>query len=68
MKKDRPIYQLKISLSGSRPLIWRRILIPSDVSFFDLHVAIQDAMGWFDSHLHQFFIGSPYARDSRGTT
>lgn len=63
-KKGSSIYQLKISLSGSCPLIWRRILIASDVSFFGLHVAIQDAMGWFDSHLHQFFIGSPYGRDS----
>lgn len=64
MKKDSSVYQLKVTLSGSHPPIWRRILILSDVSFFDLHVAIQDAMGWFDSHLHQFFVGSPYGRDS----
>lgn len=64
MKKGCSLYRLKITLSGSHPPVWRRILIPSDASFFDLHVAIQDAMGWFDAHLHQFFIGSPYGRDS----
>ena len=28
--------------------------MPSDYRFFDLHVAIQDAMGWMDVHLHLF--------------
>ena len=64
MQKDKSVYQLKITLSHSHPPIWRTILIPCDVSFFALHSAIQDAFGWYDSHLHQFFIGSPYGRDS----
>ncbi len=34
--------------------MWRRIEIPSVYGFWDLHVAIQDAMGWNDSHLHAF--------------
>ena len=33
--------------------------MPETYSFWDLHVAIQDAMGWFDSHLHQFDIINP---------
>ena len=37
-----------------KPLIWRRIEVPSKYSFWDFHVAIQDAMGWLDSHLHMF--------------
>jgi hypothetical protein len=32
-------------LTGTDPLIWRRIQVPLDHSFWDLHVAIQDAMG-----------------------
>ena len=36
------------------PLIWRRIQIPAAYSFWDLHVAIQDAMGWLDYHLWEF--------------
>ena len=36
------------------PAIWRRIQISDLCSFWDLHVAIQDAMGWLDYHLHHF--------------
>ena len=39
------ILQIRISLVGIVPPIWRRIQIPSTYSFWDLHVAIQDAMG-----------------------
>jgi hypothetical protein len=38
------------------PAIWRRIEVPAGYTFWDLHVAIQDAMGWTDSHLHAFRI------------
>ena len=48
------IYQFKISLKATEPLIWRRILVPKSYSFWDLHVAIQDSMGWLDCHLHAF--------------
>lgn len=48
------VYQFKILLSGSKPPIWRRIQVPETYSFWDLHVAIQDAMGWADCHLHEF--------------
>ena len=50
------IYQLKITLKEIRPSIWRRIQIPSTYTFWDLHVAIQDAMDWQDYHLHEFRI------------
>jgi len=60
-KTAQKLYQLKIVLNDSHPPIWRRIVVPSDITFFDLHVYIQDAMGWGDCHLHQFFIGSAYA-------
>jgi hypothetical protein len=48
------IYQLKISLTGSRPPIWRRVLVPSGISLANLHDVIQIAMGWTDSHMHMF--------------
>jgi len=48
------ILQFKITLEGTVPSIWRRIQIPADYTFWDLHVAIQDAMGWDDCHLHHF--------------
>jgi hypothetical protein len=52
------VYQFKITLKDSKPPIWRRIQVPENYSFWDLHVAIQDAMGWMDYHLHVFEIGT----------
>ena len=49
----RLVYQFKITLQGTDPPVWRRILVTENYSFWDLHVAIQDAMGWTDSHLHR---------------
>lgn len=55
--KNETVYQFKIALTET--LIWRRIQVPSTYSFWDLHVAIQDAMGWMDSHLHLFDVKDP---------
>lgn len=51
------VHQLKVTLLGLRPPIWRRIQVPSDVTLARLHDIIQDTMGWYDSHLHEFRIG-----------
>ncbi|MCX6664703.1 MAG: plasmid pRiA4b ORF-3 family protein [Euryarchaeota archaeon] len=60
MKKNiKNVYQFKISLQETKPLIWRRIQVPEKYTFWDLHVAIQDAMGWNDYHLHEFNIKKP---------
>lgn len=48
------VLQIRIELMGAESSIWRRILIDERCTFWDLHVAIQDAMGWTDSHLHAF--------------
>lgn len=48
--------QFKITLCDIQPEVWRRILVPENYSFWDLHVAIQDAFGWSDCHLHMFNI------------
>ncbi len=52
-----PIYQLKVTLKGSKPPIWRRILVPSDMRLGKLHQILQVVMGWTDSHLHQLSVG-----------
>jgi hypothetical protein len=54
--KNHLAYQFHISLIEIEPKIWRRIQVPSKYDFWDLHVAIQDSMGWLDYHLHQFQI------------
>ena len=48
------IYQFKITLLYTDPTVWRRVQVPESYTFYDLHVAIQDAMGWQDCHLHNF--------------
>lgn len=57
------VLQFKISLNDSHPRVWRRILVPADYTFFALHCAIQNVMGWTDSHLHAFYIEERMARD-----
>jgi len=55
-KKFTHIYQFKIGLKDTRPPVWRRIQVPEVYSFWDFHVAIQDAMGWQDCHLHEWLL------------
>jgi hypothetical protein len=52
-KPTPPIYQLKITLMGIDPPIWRRIQVSSSLKLCCLHGAFQVVMGWTDSHLHQ---------------
>jgi hypothetical protein len=54
------IYQIKVTLRGSRPPIWRRIQVPGDMTLADLHDVIQAVMGWWDYHLHQFIVEETY--------
>lgn len=57
VKNLRSIYQLKITLKGSKPPIWRRILVPSNIDLGEFHGILQIVLGWTDSHLHQFISG-----------
>lgn len=50
------IYQLKVVLVGISPMIWRRLLVHSDSTIAELHYILLIALGWSDSHLHQFII------------
>lgn len=60
--KSNIIYQFHIELNEIVPMIWRRIQVPAKYSFWDLHVAIQDSMGWLDYHLHAFRVRMPHKR------
>ena len=50
------VHEIKITLCGSKPPIWRRVAVPSDMCLSDLHYVIQIVMGWTNSHLHQFVV------------
>ena len=52
------IYQIKITLKGSKPPIWRRILVESDMLLSDFHKILQTTMGWLGGHLHEFVEGN----------
>ena len=53
------VLQFRVELLLMPLPVWRRIIVPGNYSFWDLHVAIQDAMGWDDRHLHQFTVDEP---------
>jgi hypothetical protein len=60
--------QLLITLREVSPSVWRKIIVPDNYSFYQLHDVLQQCFGWKDSHLFQFsendimdeiFIGIP---------
>ena len=51
------IYQIKVTLLGTKPPIWRRLLVPADLTLAQLHNVLQIAMGWEDGHMHEFRVG-----------
>jgi len=56
---QKKIYQFKVALRGIKPMIWRRVQVPVGSTFGDLHYAINNAMGWSDTHLHEFTVINP---------
>lgn len=56
-RKIPAVHQLKITLTGSQPPVWRRVRVPCDMTLAQLHDVIQASMGWTDGHLHQFVVG-----------
>ena len=59
-KQLKSIYQIKISLIGVKPPIWRTVLVASNIDLEIFHGVIQLAMGWTDSHLHQFIANNVF--------
>ncbi|MCE8422412.1 MAG: plasmid pRiA4b ORF-3 family protein [Candidatus Methanoperedens sp.] len=55
--KDICVYQMKVTLEGISPPIWRKIQVTSDTTLDRFHRILQIIMGWNDYHLHEFIIG-----------
>ena len=52
------IYKLKVQLAEIEPAIWRRFLVPSTITLHHLHLTLQEVMGWTNSHLYRFKVGT----------
>ncbi len=50
------VHQIKVTLKGIRPPIWRRFQVKSDINLHRLHWTLQPVMGWLNSHLYEFAI------------
>ncbi len=50
------IYQLRVSLNEIEPEVWRRLWVADTMNLVKLDRVIQAAMGWTNSHLHEFAI------------
>ena len=57
------VAELKVSLSGARPPIWRRVRLPAVATLADLHQVIQVLFGWDGDHLHLFQVGKKQYAD-----
>lgn len=49
--------QIRVALDDIEPPVWRRLVVPLGTTLAELHYIIQAAMGWIDSHMHEFEIG-----------
>lgn len=50
-------YLLKTTLKDTPHIIWRRFVVPSDITLDRLHGVVQTVMGWDGCHLHAFIVG-----------
>ena len=51
------IARLKITLDHVKPVVLRRVEVPFDIRLDRLHLTIQAAMGWTNSHLYEIRAG-----------
>ena len=54
MSNPLPRFQFKVSLEGTDPPIWRRILVPRNATLRRLSDVIQVSMGWTGTFMHRF--------------
>lgn len=54
------VYEMKVTLRGIRPPIWRKIHVTGDTRLWVLHGILQSVMGWNDEHPHRFLINGTY--------
>ncbi len=50
------VFRLHVELEDVSPPVWRKVLVPSNITLRDLHITINELMGWTNSHLHRFVL------------
>lgn len=58
IKKNNPsseYFQLKISLDGIKPMIWRRVVVDPELSLEGMNEVIEGVMPWMGHHMHKFY-------------
>jgi hypothetical protein len=50
------VHAIKVTLLGTSPPVWRRILVDRDMTLRNLHLTLQTVMGWENLHLHRFVL------------
>lgn len=68
IKPGAVVFQVRVTLIGIAPAVWRRLLLPGNTKLEQVHECIQGAFGWQNCHLHEFEIagkryGDPDAAD-----
>jgi hypothetical protein len=59
-RDDVVTYQVRVDLTDTKPPLWRRLELSSDLTLDEVHDILQIAFGWTDSHLHEFASGKDY--------
>ncbi|MEY2847785.1 MAG: hypothetical protein RI885_450 [Actinomycetota bacterium] len=63
-RRIRRILRLRVSIVDIEPEIWRTIDVDDSLSLAQLHVVLQAAFNWSDSHLHSFTDDDPWVRSN----
>lgn len=50
-------YEIKVCIKNTHPPVWRRLQIPSGITFGELNAIIQIAFDWGGYHLYEFTAG-----------
>ena len=64
IKPGAVVFQVKVTIVGIEPAIWRRFLLPGNTKLEQVHECIQGAFGWQNCHLHEFHIAGTRYGDS----
>jgi len=56
-RKQTDYYQLKVLLLDVKSQVWRRVHVAPNIYLNELHLVLQAALGWTNSHLHSFKFG-----------